>query len=108
MKSQIIKIKFRAVNRDIFQAIRDGKKKVETRAATDKYRKVEIGDVMEFVCGKDRFTKEVRSVEIFKTIGALLKKYEPQQISPNIKTEKEIREMWYSFPGYEKRLKNAD
>lgn len=44
-------LRFRAINRDTFQAIRVGTKKVETRAATIKYRDIKVGDVITFVCG---------------------------------------------------------
>ncbi len=38
MKSNILK--FRTINSDIFQAIIEGKKRFETRAATPKYMKI--------------------------------------------------------------------
>lgn len=103
--SKIIKIKFRVVNKDIFEAIREGRKKIETRAATEKYRKITAGDVVELVCGRGKFVKEIKKVEIFKTIGALAKKYKPQQINPKTETEKELRDMYGSFPGYKEKIK---
>lgn len=39
-----MKLRFREVNRDIFEAIQDGSKKVETRAATVRYQKIKKGD----------------------------------------------------------------
>lgn len=101
----MIKLKFRVVNKDIFEAIRMGEKKMETRAATEKYRKIKAGDMVEFVCGKEEFAKEIKGVEIFKTIGALIKKYKPQQINPKTETEKELRDMYLSFPGYKEKIK---
>lgn len=98
-------LKFRLVNRDIFEAIRVGKKKVETRAATAKYRQIKKEDKVILVCGKSKFEKEVKKVKIFKTISALLKVYKPQQINPRIKTEKETREMYCNFPGYKVKIK---
>ncbi|MBI5913245.1 hypothetical protein HY839_02260 [Candidatus Azambacteria bacterium] len=44
-----IRLKFRAKNRDIFEAIRDGRKKVETRAATEKFRDIKSGDTVTLV-----------------------------------------------------------
>lgn len=100
-----IVLKFRAINREIFEAVKTGKKKVETRAATDKYRAIKAGDTVVLVCGKNKFEKEVKKVKIFKTITSLLKVYKPQQINPGIKTLKETREMYYSFPGYKEKIK---
>ncbi len=56
-------------------------------------------------CGKSKITKDVIKVQKFKSIGALLKKHKPEAINPNIHTEKEAREMWYSFPGYKEKIK---
>lgn len=59
METKIIQLKFRAVNRDIFEAIRTGAKKVETRAATEKFRDIRKGDAVALVCGGNRMEKRV-------------------------------------------------
>jgi len=105
MPVKTIKLKIRAVDRDIFEAIRSGKKPVETRAGTVKFRNIKAGDMLEFVCKKDKFTKPVKRVEIFKSIGDLLKKYKLEEINPNIKTLDELEKMYYSFPGYKEKIK---
>lgn len=98
-------LKFRTVDRDVFKAIIDGKKKIETRAATPKYREVKAGDILTLACGRDKADMKVMSVEIFRTIGALLKKYKPSEINPKTETAKEARAMWHSFPGYDEKIK---
>ncbi len=98
-------IRFRAVNRDIFLAIKSGKKNIETRAATERYRDIQKGDVLILVCVKDKIRKQVKKVEHFKSLGAILKKYRPETINPKTKTVKEAREMWYSFPGYKEKIR---
>jgi len=103
MKSNILK--FRAINRDIFQAIIEGKKKFETRAATPKYTEIKVGDILTLVCGNEKVEKRVKKVEHFQTIGALLKKYKPQTINPFIRSDKEARAMWGSFPNYKEKIK---
>src|SRR3989338_2693447 len=103
-KRKII-LRFREENRDIFDAIKDGRKKIETRAATKKYQKIKAGDVLVFVCGKDRFEKPIWSVRFFKTISAMLKKYRVRQINPNVKNEKELVKMYYDFPKYKEKIK---
>lgn len=97
-------IKIRATDYGIFQAIADGKKKFETRAATPRYQNVEVGDVITLVCGKEKIKKEVKKVERFRTIGALLKKYKPEEINPFTRSAEEARDMWYSFPGYREKI----
>lgn len=98
-------VKFRTINHDIFAAIKDGSKSVETRAATAKYQGVKIGDTLILICGREKIKKEVKSVEFFKTIDALLKKYKPQTINPKLHSIKEAKEMWFSFPGYKEKIK---
>ncbi|OGN04317.1 MAG: hypothetical protein A2831_01290 [Candidatus Yanofskybacteria bacterium RIFCSPHIGHO2_01_FULL_44_17] len=87
MKNKLYTLRFKAVNRDIFDAIRGGKKKVETRAATAKYRNIKAGDLVILVCSKNKFTKLIAKAKIFKTIEALLKKYKVKEINPNVKSE---------------------
>ena len=105
MANKIIQLKFRVINRDIFNAVKTGQKKVETRAATDKYRAIKVGDTLSLVCGQQKLTKQITQVEIFKSIVAVLKKYKPEDINPKIHNLKEAREMWYSFPGYKEKIK---
>jgi ASC-1-like (ASCH) protein len=98
-------LRFRAVNRDIFDAIKNGKKKIETRAATERYRKIRIGDTIILVCGKNKINKRVRGKRVFKSFPSLMKKYRPDQINPAIKTEEELLKTYYSFPKYKEKIK---
>lgn len=104
METKIIRLKFRAVNRDIFEAIRDGRKKVETRARDEKFQDITRGDAVTLMCEDDIFTKTVKSAEVFATIEALLEKYAPQDINPACATAGDIRAMYYSFPGYKEKI----
>ncbi|MBI2406500.1 MAG: hypothetical protein HYV25_02870 [Candidatus Harrisonbacteria bacterium] len=98
-------LRFRSVNRDIFEAIRAGKKKVETRAATARYAGIKAWDVVTFLCGKDKFQRRVKRATIFRTIGAMLKKYTVRDINPECATAKELRGLYFSFPGYKEKIK---
>lgn len=100
-----LRLRFREVNRDIFESIWDGRKKIETRAATVRYQKAKKGDRVIFVCGDDIFEKRIADAHIFKSVDELLKKYKVKQINPNIETEEELRKMFYSFPGYREKIK---
>jgi len=98
-------LRFRKINKDIFDAIKSGKKKVETRAATTRYLKIHAGDIVTFICGEKRFSKKITRVKIFKTIQSMLKQYKPKAINPKAKTPKDLLEIYYSFPGYKEKIK---
>lgn len=105
MRNKKIILRFRAVNRDIFEAIRVGKKKIETRAGSPRYFNIEAGDTLVFICGKDRFEKRAKKVKKFKDIKSLLKAYKPQDINPKTRNLEESEKMYYSFPGYKEKIK---
>jgi ASC-1-like (ASCH) protein len=100
-------LRFRSTDKDIFDAIKSGKKKVETRAATARYKNVEKGDKIIFVCGKNKFVKEIKKVSMFKSISAMLKKYKFKQINPFVGSTKELEAMYFSFPGYKEKITKA-
>jgi len=104
-KTKTITLKFRAINQDIFNAIKTGKKKVETRAATERYDRIMAGDKITLICGKSRLEKWVRKARTFKTIAALLKKYSVKSINPAVKSAEELEKIYYSFPGYREKIK---
>lgn len=105
MKIRVHVLRFHAVNKDIFDAIWRGIKKVETRAATKRYRDFGADEKLKFVCGKEHFEKTIRRVEFFKTITALTKRYSVRQIHPGCKTTLELRRVYYSFSGYREKIK---
>src|SRR5687768_10467884 len=51
---KVYKIKFRIVDKDNFDDIKEGRKIYETRAATVKYKNMLIGDKLEISCGKSK------------------------------------------------------
>lgn len=105
MENKKIILRFRAVNRDIFLAIKNNKKKIETRAASKKFRAIKIGDKIILICGKEKIERYAKKIKVFKTIKALLRKYKPRQINPKTFSEKEITKMYYNFPGYKEKIK---
>lgn len=98
-------LRFRVINKDIFSAIKSGKKKVETRAASKRYKDIEEGDILVFVCGKEKFEKKVKEIFYSKTVLGLLKKYSIKDIRPDLKTKIEFLTSYDSFPGYSEKLK---
>jgi len=92
------------VNVANFEAIRNGQKTVETRAASKKYQNIKAGDILVLTCGKKKSLKKVKHVQIFKTIPALFKKYKVNVVMPGVKTVKEATAIYYSYPGYRKKI----
>lgn len=98
-------LKFRAVNRDIFNSIKSGKKKVETRAATIKYRDIKMGDILIFVCGRDRFSRIVKNTRVFKSTDSMLGVFKVKDIMPDLSSKADLERAYYSYPGYKEKIK---
>lgn len=103
MKKHILK--FAQINKDTFEAIRDGRKRVETRAATIKYKDIVAGDVLEMSCDGDKFEKKIKKVRHFPSISELLKVYKPEDINPTLHSEEALTKKYHSFPNYEEKIK---
>lgn len=103
MKKYVLPI--RAVDKAVFDFIKSGEKKIETRAAGPKYEHIQKGDILVLKCGRSKFERKVTAVHKFKSVDAMLKKYNPSDIDPRTKTPAELKKMYNSFPGYSLRLK---
>lgn len=101
MKHRLI---FRASDKAEFQALVEGRKSIETRAATPKYRKVEVGDTLVISCGGEQIEKTVRHVSIYDSIDSLLANEKLAEIMPLAKDEAEARKAWHSYPGYDEKI----
>jgi ASC-1-like (ASCH) protein len=98
-------LRFRGVDRSTFEALLSGSKPIETRAATVRYQKIQPGDVLVVVCGKDKAEKTVKQVQHFSSIEELFKAIPVEKVIPWVKTLEEAKQMYYSFPGYEQKIK---
>ena len=98
--NKITRLRFREINRNLFEAVRTGEKKIETRAATAKFLRIKKGDSARLVCGKDKFNRKINQAKHFKTISEMLIVYKVKEIDPFSKSAKELRKMYYSFPVY--------
>lgn len=94
----------REVDRRVFDALKSGEKKVETRAGTSRYKKIQAGDEAVFRCGNDEVKKKIIAVTHFSDVTSLLKKYKPSDIIPWMHTEQEVRELYDSFSGYREKI----
>lgn len=95
----------RQIDRNIYDSIKNGQKKIETRAAGPKYENIKDGDIIVFKCGQDSFERIVKNVRKFKSVDKMLEVYKFKDINPSVKTVKELKAMYNSFPGYKERIK---
>jgi len=95
---------FAEVNKDTFEAIRSGKKKIETRAGSVKYQKVKSGDTLIMSCAGKEFPKKVKKVRHFKSIPALFKVYTPYEINDKTKSVAEATKVYYGYSGYKEKI----
>lgn len=98
-------IRFRVKDKRNFDEIASGAKAIETRAATDKYRKIEAGDTLVIVCGKNKIEKKVKRAEIYKTLDAMFKKINFKKIMPSQPSVGECKKIYITYNGYAEKLK---
>ena len=103
-KAKRITLRFRVVDRKNFNEVKDGTKRVETRAATERYRNIKKGDVLIVVCGKSRITKVVKKAHHFSSITAMIKVIPMRKIMPSVSSMTELRKAYYSYPGYKEKI----
>ena len=103
MKKHILR--FREVDRDSLNNILRGKKTVETRAATTKFKNIQKGDMLVFVCGKNKAERLVKKVSLFKSIKDLFDAHPVSSVVPRTRSLKDAAKRFYSFPGYKEKIK---
>lgn len=98
-------MRFRVADRDNFAEIREGLKTVETRAATERYRDLSAGDVLIFVCGRDKIERTVKRVRYFKTIDKMLSSISLGRIMPSVFSKIEAKKIYYTYPNYREKIR---
>ena len=98
-------LRFRQTDRGIFDDIHSGKKRVETRAATVKYKNIKPGDVVVFVCGEDKLVKTVTKVYRWKSIDEMVKEIPFKKIMPSISSVEAMKKVYSSYPNYDQKIK---
>ena len=94
----------RQVDKFVFDSIRNGEKTIETRAATDRYRKIKQGDILVFTCGDEKLEKEIEKVDYYKSIDEMVKAIDFKKIMPFVSSLKEMEEIYYSFSNYKDKI----
>ena len=96
---------FREVDRARFEEVRNGPKTIETRAATEKYQAVKVGDELTFACGGDTFTKKVVKIYHWPSAEAMLAEVPLSKVMPDLETLAQVHARYASYPGYEEKIK---
>lgn len=99
------KIKFRVIDKDNFNDIKEGRKVFETRAATVKYKNMAVGDKLEISCGKNKVIKTITKVRYFRSIDAMLKAIPLKKIMPDVASIAQAKKRWYGYPNYKEKIK---
>lgn len=105
--SEVYQFKISERNRKIFEAIKIGRKKVETRAATVRYKDIIVGDRVMFTCGKDCFERVIGRVTHFASVDEMLTKYKVEDIDPTRHTADELKHLYASFPDYGDKIEKV-
>lgn len=87
-----------------FHLIKSGAKKIETRAGSEEYLKIKVGDQIRFSCGIENCIRTVKHVDHFKSLVELLNRYNFATIHPGITSRDELMRQYMGFPGYTERI----
>lgn len=98
-------LRFAADDKKTFDAVRKGAKSIETRAATDRYRKIKTGDILVLVCAGKRLEKKVLRVRHFKTIEGLFRAIPIKKIDPFASSIQDARKTYHGYPGYRDKIR---
>lgn len=97
-------VDFRDEDRDKFEAIKNGSKKIEVRAATEKYRTYEPGDKIILTCGEDKYETEITQVDHFRSIEDLFNYYHYSEVLREATSADEAQLIIEASPDYEEKI----
>jgi ASC-1-like (ASCH) protein len=100
----------RAVDRAIFNAIKSGRKSIETRALNNPkgaryYGDITRGDKVVVACGQSKCVKRVKRVAKYKSIAAMLRKEPYRKIDARFDSIAAAEKVYFAFPNYKERIK---
>lgn len=98
-------LRFRAIDKKNFDEVKNDAKSIETRAGTIKYRPIEAGDTLTFVCGQKRCKKKVTKKFHWASIDAMAKEINFKKVMPSVSSVEEMKKIYASYPDYEKKIK---
>jgi ASC-1-like (ASCH) protein len=97
-------LRFRATDGKDFEALRQGRKKIETRAASPRYQKIVAGDVLVITCGGETIEKTVKEVVHVSSVDELFTKFALSDVFPDAKDIEEAKATYNSYAGYRDKI----
>ena len=85
-----------------FSYIRQGIKPVEGRKGTHSYKKIKVGDKINFINGNDNFLADVTEIREYPSLEDYLKDVTPEVALPGIKTIKDAVDVYLQWSSEEK------
>ncbi|MDB5266443.1 MAG: hypothetical protein JWN89_258 [Parcubacteria group bacterium] len=98
-------LRFRAKDKKNFEEVRSGLKEYETRAGTIKYRPIEVGDELVFVCDRDRFSKMIVQKYSWPDVDTMVKEIPFKKIMPSVSSLEEMKKAYASYPDYNEKIR---
>jgi ASC-1-like (ASCH) protein len=99
-----VTLRFRAVDRKDFEALRDGCKRIETRAASPRYQSIAAGDILVITCAGEKLEKVVKEVIHVSSPEELFERFSLADIFPYAKTVQEAAASYHSYTGYRDKI----
>jgi len=100
-------LKFEEKDRARFNEVKDGTKKIETRAMNQKYDSIEQGDEIMFTCGEDSFTKKISKKYHWQTVEAMVAEVPLNKIMPGLLTVEDAKNRYSTYPGYIEKIEKG-
>lgn len=85
-----------------FSFIREGLKPVEGRKKTHSYKKIKVGDQINFSNGKENFLAKVTDIREYATLEQYLEDVTLEKALPGIKTMEEALNIYHEWTPAEK------
>jgi|SRR3989338_7118140 len=108
-KTWVLRIRTR--NRIKFNAIKSGRKIIETRAlgktsSGKNFGKVAKFDWVIFICGKNKLKREVKKVQKFRSLEEMFNKLDMEEVIPYARNKslRVVRARYFTFLGYKERI----
>lgn len=101
-------IKFDEADRARFDEVKEGRKKIETRAPNEKYDSIKEGDEIMFKCGDAQpFTKKVTKIYRWPTVETMFSEVSLEEVMPGLLTIEEAKNRYATYRGYTERIEKG-
>jgi ASC-1-like (ASCH) protein len=102
MKTHVVR--FRKVDMNNLEEVRDGLKLIETRAATPKYMAFEVGDQLEFKCASEKVSKKIVKKYHWRDVDSMVGEILFKKIMPSVSSVDEMKKVYSSYPEYDEKI----